>query len=89
MPTLRIQISNYNFIPQRTRKTKTKVSRRKEITKIKEIHKMQIRRIKRINKRKSWKNKIDKSKSFARLRKKKTQISKIEMNEETLQLTSH
>lgn len=45
---------------------------------------MQIRRIKRINKRKSWKNKIDKSKSFARLRKKKTQIS--EIKEKILQL---
>lgn len=54
MPTLRIQISNYNFTPQKNRKAKTKVSRRKEITKIKEIHKMHIRRIKRINKRKSW-----------------------------------
>ena len=40
MPTLRMYISNYNFIPQRNRKTKTKVSRRKQITKIKEIHKI-------------------------------------------------
>lgn len=52
---------------------------------------MQIRRIKRINKRKSWGvffekiNKIGKSKSFARLRKKRTQIS--EIKEEILQLT--
>lgn len=58
--------------------TKTKVSRRKEITKIKEIQNVDCGRIKRIKQKKELGvffflkiNKLDNSKSFARLRKKR------------------